>query len=171
MHLIVEDHVLGIKMIRKYKKKQGFTLLEMMVVVVIIGIIASFVAPKVSGYIRDAKVSAAKAEIQTLSSALTSYYSSHQEYAANLRILVTGGYLKKVKLNENKKVLDPWGIPYRYETQDTTGKKRQNFQLICAMADNIFGTEDDYSEDGGRKQKTSKDSFDDFDESLDFDSE
>jgi len=104
------------------KRLQGFTLIEIMVVVIIIGILAAIVAPNVIGRVDDARITAAKSDIATIEGALKMYRLdnfSYPETQHGLDALVTKpndptiknwnpeGYIER--LNN-----DPWGNPYQY---------------------------------------------------------
>lgn len=108
----------------KVKSAQtGFTLLEVMVVVVILGILAVLVVPKIISRPDEARVIAAKQDIASLMQALKLYRLDNQRYPATeqgLQALVarpkgdpvasnwkTGGYLERLPM-------DPWGNPYQY---------------------------------------------------------
>jgi len=108
----------------KLKSRQyGFTLLEVMVVVVILGILAALVVPKIISRPDDARVIAAKQDIASLLQALKLYRLDNQRYPATeqgLQALVArptsaplpanwkaGGYLERL-------AKDPWGNPYQY---------------------------------------------------------
>jgi general secretion pathway protein G len=108
---------------RKPKDSEGgFTLVEMLVVISIIGLIMALVGPRVLGYLSDSKVKAAKIQIESLSAALDLFYLDNGRYpAANegLTALVqrpssdntwNGPYLKT-----NAVPADPWGHPYLYK--------------------------------------------------------
>jgi len=106
----------------KYKSK-GFTLIEVMVVVVILGILAAFIVPKIAGRPDEAKVAKAKHDIQTIETALDLYKLDTGRYPSTdqgLDALINppstdpapnnwraGGYLKRLSS-------DPWGFPYQY---------------------------------------------------------
>jgi general secretion pathway protein G len=103
--------------------QRGFTLVEIMVVVVIIGILGALVVPKLLGRTGESRVVAAKVDISTLMQALKLYKLDNQRYPTTeqgLQSLIqkptsgpaangwkTGGYLEKLPK-------DPWGNPYQY---------------------------------------------------------
>jgi general secretion pathway protein G len=104
-------------------RRRGFTLIELLVVIAIIATLAAVVAPAVFRNVGDAKVSAAKSQIDIFSIALNSYRLDNDDYPTAergleaLRTLPAGGeaprnwkgpYLSRVV------PLDPWGRPYVY---------------------------------------------------------
>jgi general secretion pathway protein G len=103
------------------KNLRGFTLIEIMVVVVILGILAVTIIPQFMGTTNDAKISAAKAHIAELESALERLYVHMDRYPMpdeGLKILVEapandeankwrGPYVKQIRN-------DPWGNAYQY---------------------------------------------------------
>lgn len=108
---------------KKQQKISGFTLLEVMVVMVIIGILAALIVPNVMGRLDDAKIVAAKSDIAGLAQALKLYRLDNGRYPSSeqgLQALVvkpsteplpqnwkTNGYLDKLPK-------DPWGHDYKY---------------------------------------------------------
>ena len=111
--------------------QRGFTLIEIMVVVVILGILAALVAPKLMGRTDDARRVAAKQDVATLMQGLKLYRLDNQRYpttAQGLQALVTkpasgpdasgwktGGYLDKLPK-------DPWGNLYLYLSPGIRGE-------------------------------------------------
>jgi general secretion pathway protein G len=105
----------------------GFTLLELLVVVVIIGLLAGFVAPRYFGQVGKSELAVAKAQIDALEKALDQYRLDIGSYPNNefgLRALVerpadqpkwAGPYLRKAV------PLDPWGKPYVYKVPGEKG--------------------------------------------------
>lgn len=104
------------------KQSRGFTLIEIMVVVVILGFLAAIVAPNVLERIVDARIQSAKTQLQTIEAALTLYKLDnfkHPSTEHGIRALVerparpvapnwkSGGYLKKFPI-------DPWGNEFLY---------------------------------------------------------
>ena len=104
-------------------RQHGFTLLEVMVVVVILGILAALIVPKLISRPDEARIIAAKQDIASLLQALKLYRLDNQRYPTSeqgLQALVvkpdsdplppnwkSGGYIERLPR-------DPWGNPYQY---------------------------------------------------------
>jgi prepilin-type N-terminal cleavage/methylation domain-containing protein len=73
---------------------QGFTLVELLIVIVVLGILAGIVVFGVGRFRQDATTAACKADVATVSVAADAYGASTGNYPANLDVLVTGNYLK-----------------------------------------------------------------------------
>jgi len=109
------------KRANKYHAFGGFSLIELLVVVVILGLIASIVAPNLMGKIGGAKVKTTRVQVEDFASAVELYFLDIGEYPATslgLQALVSappntegwgGPYLRKSRIPE-----DPWGSPYQY---------------------------------------------------------
>ncbi|OWW18893.1 type II secretion system major pseudopilin GspG [Noviherbaspirillum denitrificans] len=111
--------------------QRGFTLIEIMVVVVIMGILAALVVPKLMGRADDARITAARQDIATLMQALKLYKLDNQRYPTTeqgLQALIAkptsgpaangwknGGYLDKLPK-------DPWGGQYQYLSPGVKGE-------------------------------------------------
>jgi general secretion pathway protein G len=102
------------------RRPEGFTLLEIMVVVIIIGVLAATIIPQFMGTTHDAKVSAAKSDVAQLESAMERFNLHMDRYPTmdqGLKVLVEapagedkkwrGPYIKVLRQ-------DPWGNPYQY---------------------------------------------------------
>ena len=126
-------------------QQHGFTLIEIMVVVVIIGILAALVGPRLFGQVDRARISAAKAEISTIENAMKFYRLDNFAYPTTeqgIEALVTrpndpniknwnpGGYLERVPT-------DPWGNPYVYRNPGTQGE----IDIVTLGADGVEGGE------------------------------
>ena len=124
----------------------GFTLIEIMVVVVIIGLLAAFILPNVFGNVEKAQIAKVKGDIQGIETALTMYKLDNFKYPSTdlgLAALVQrpndptvrnwreGGYIKRVSK-------DPWGNPYQYLYPGLHG---QEFDLYSFGADGQEGGE------------------------------
>jgi general secretion pathway protein G len=115
----------------KYVKDAGFTLIEIMVVIAIIGILATLIVPKIMGRPDEARATAAKHDVGTLVQAFKLYRLDIGRYPTTeqgVKALVekptsepvpqnwkTGGYLDSIPK-------DPWGNPYQYANPGTRGE-------------------------------------------------
>ena len=112
------------------RQQHGFTLIEIMVVVIILGILAAIVAPNVIGRVDDAQITKAKTEIRNLESSLKFYRLDNFAYPTteqglealaskpadpNIKNWKSGGYIPRVPN-------DPWGNSYLYLNPGTNGE-------------------------------------------------
>lgn len=81
-------------MLKMFSKKRGFTLVELMVVVIIIGILVAIAIPLYSGIQQKAKESACEANVRTISGAAAMYHAENGSFPADVVALVTDGYLQ-----------------------------------------------------------------------------
>ena len=128
------------------KAQHGFTLIELMVVMIILGLLAALVVPRMFGRIGEAKKKAANAQIELFGTALDSFRLDVGRYpttAEGLEALITqvsgsegwnGPYLKKIEIPA-----DPWNNPYHYEAPGKYG----DYDLYSYGADNAEGGEGD----------------------------
>ncbi len=137
------------KMSNNRFKEKGFTLIELMVVIVILGILAGFVVPKIMGRPEEARRMKAKVQIESIGTALNLYKLDNGSYPTTeqgLQALVeaptvgklpkawrNGGYLEKGKVPK-----DPWGNVYLYLCPGVHG----DFDLFSYGADGEPGGED-----------------------------
>ena len=140
---------------RLYRENKGFTLVELMLVVIIIGILVAMVMPRLAGRTEQARTAAATADIEmNIGSALDLYeldngnYPSTSEGLNGLMVKPAsasgwrGPYLKK-------KPVDPWGNPYVYKYPGTHGA---DYDLYSYGKDGSEGGDDDVANwDAGDK--------------------
>jgi general secretion pathway protein G len=125
----------------------GFTLLELMVVLLVLVLLASIAAPRVTHYLQRAKVEAAKVQVEALAAAVDSFHLDMGRFPSNdegLQALLQrppdgakwdGPYVKK-----RDSLTDPWGHAYRYRSPGEHG----DYDLFTQGA----------SEGGGEDSKT-----------------
>jgi general secretion pathway protein G len=111
------------------RRQAGFTLIEIMVVVVIIGVLAALVVPGVLGRADDARITAARSDIASLMQALKLYKLDNQRYPSaeqGLDALVHKPSVGSVPMNwkvyVEKLPNDPWGRPYQYANPGVQGE-------------------------------------------------
>ena len=136
----------------KKTHSEGFTLLELLVVIVIIGLLAGYVAPRYFAQVGRSEVQVARAQIDALEKALDQYRLDMKRYPSaeeGLEALVAapagaktwqGPYLKKAVPS------DPWGQPYVYRAGGVSGE----FELVSLGRDGKPGGTGDDADIGAR---------------------
>ena len=135
----------------KTRSGRGFTLLELLVVIVIIGLLAGFVAPRYFSQIGKSEVQVARAQIDSLDKALDQYRLDIRRYPTaeqGLKALTerpsnepqwNGPYLRKAV------PLDPWGRPYVYRVPGAKGE----YELLSYGKDGQPGGSGENADIGG----------------------
>ena len=133
------------------RKSRGFTLLELMVVIVIIGVLAALIAPKILDRVVQAKITAAQSDINTLMNALKIYKLDNGRYPSTdqgLQSLVakptTGNVPGNWKSYLDKLPEDPWHHPYQYANPGAHGE----IDVFSFGADGQAGGEGDDADIG-----------------------
>jgi general secretion pathway protein G len=88
--------------------EQGFTLLELMIVMVVIGLLAAIAIPSYTSNIRNAKEAVLKEDLHVMRQAIDSYTVDKQKAPQSLDDLVQGGYLKAMPIDPFTKRSDTW---------------------------------------------------------------
>ena len=127
------------------RNEKGFTMVELLVVILIISMLAAFVTPKMFRRLGEAKKDIARAKMANIENAIGRFYIDCGMYPENLEDLVeaptefeekwTGPYLKRSEL------LDPWENPYLFEEEGVVNPG--SFDLISYGADGQQGGEGD----------------------------
>ena len=122
------------------RKDAGFTLIEILLVVVIIGILAAIAVPRLAGKVEGAQRSAAKQGISVIEGAVDVYEVDNGKLPESLQNLITKGsepnwngpYIRKVE-----SLKDPWGHEFQYT------KSGDTYTVASAGPDGSFGSGDD----------------------------
>lgn len=136
------------------RSKAGFTLVEMLLVLVILSTLAALVVPKLAGRTQQADETAAQSDISTMSNLLDAFEVDNGYYpdtSDGLELLVVdpgdsrwrGPYMEKVPV-------DPWGNAYIYEYPGS--ENESGFDLYSMGVDGRENTEDDIFKDGKRSE-------------------
>jgi len=137
-------------MLRKIEKEQGFTLIEILIVVVILGFLASTVGPELFNKVSQAERTSAQNQLDVFKTALDSYRLDNRNYPSTeqgLQALIkeptgsppannwNGPYLEKKEIPT-----DPWGNDYQYKSPGDHNQHK--YDLWSKGADNTAGGED-----------------------------
>lgn len=127
---------------KKRDKRGGFTLVELLVVLVILSLIMGLVGPRVLAYLSDARSKSARLQIESLASALDLFYLDTGRYPTTSEGL--GALVAKVPnvdrwngpyLNQTTLPVDPWGNSYEYRSPGETGP----YEIVSLGADGRKG--------------------------------
>jgi general secretion pathway protein G len=128
------------------RNKSGFTLLELMVVLLILALLGSIAAPRVTKYLSKAKSDTAALQVNALSAAVESFYLDTGRYPTNeegLGVLVTAPVSKEEwdgpYIQKKDSLTDPWKRPFRYKVPG----KASEFDVFTLGADGVEGGQGD----------------------------
>jgi general secretion pathway protein G len=102
---------------RRTARESGFTLLELIIVVAIIGILATIAMPALKDVPRRANEAVLKTNLHTMRDVIDQYYGDKGKYPTSLDQLVEKGYLRKIPVDPMTKRNDSWEFEYE-ETSD-----------------------------------------------------
>ena len=129
---------------KSFRGRRGFTLIELMVVLVIIGVLAALIVPNMLDRAEDARVTAARTDVNNLMQALKLYKLDNLRYPSGeqgLQALVTKPTVGTIPPNWrpylDKLPSDPWGHPYQYANPGLNGE----IDVYSFGADGVAGGE------------------------------
>ena len=122
--------------------RAGFTLIEILVAVAIIGILGTIATINVTSFLERSRVTAAKEAVGNIKGAVLNYQIQSKKLPSDLRVLVTANGDEEPILEGGEGALeDPWGNEYKLEKN---GKK---IAVVSAGPDGEFGNDDDIRSD------------------------
>lgn len=122
--------------------RAGFTLIEILVAVAIIGILGTIATINVTSFLEKSRVTAAKEAVGNIKGAVLNYQIQTKKIPSDLRVLVTASGDEEPILEGGEGALeDPWGNEYKLER---SGKK---IAVVSAGPDGEFGNDDDIRSD------------------------
>ena len=135
------------------RKRKGFTLIELMLVVAILGVLGLVVATEIFPYFAKSQITVAKTNIDILKQAVEAYrMDNFLKLPSSLEELLqpNENHLNKPYIEKAEDLIDPWGNPYVYQVQGS------DFEIISYGADGMEGGEGENADisSKGDKQNT-----------------
>jgi general secretion pathway protein G len=124
--------------------EQGFTLLELMIVMVVIGLLAAIAIPSYTNNIRNAKEAVLKEDLHTMRTAIDSYTVDKQKAPETLDDLVQAGYLKTMPKDPFTNRSDTW-VPAEDDSMSTTDQTQSGINDVHSGAQQTASDGTSYS--------------------------
>ncbi len=135
---------------QEQKMRAGFTIMEVMIAVMVIGLLASGAAVGITKMMKKANLNSARSGVQAVASAMKQYKMDNGKYPSDLKDLIKEDDDGDAYLDGGEGSLeDPWRNEYKLEWKN--GKR--NFVIISAGDDGEFGTDDDIRSDDLKRKK------------------
>ncbi|MFH0944080.1 MAG: type II secretion system protein GspG [Planctomycetota bacterium] len=133
--------------------ERGFSLMELMVVIAILGILSTIVVTNVIPMLAKGKVNAAKTSIDSLKGAVTTYHMNNNRLPETLQVLTQPdqNYFNEVYIENESTLIDPWGNAFDYKPEG--GRK---FEILSYGADGLPGGEPGSEDEDLSSRGTSK---------------
>ncbi len=129
--------------------QRGFTLVEVMVVIVILGILATIVARNVIGQSDQARIDSCKIQVLDLQDAVDLYYLRNVKMPEDWNVLMEKDSTGNAFLKVTEAPVDPWGNEYLLKP----GERANQMFVVSVGPDQQEGTEDDISSETARNRK------------------
>lgn len=120
---------------RNAMRERGFTLLELIIVIAIIGILATIAMPALKDVPRRANEAVLKTNLHTLRDVIDQYYGDKGKYPTSMQQLVEMGYLRKIPSDPMTKRSDTWVFEYEQTDKDAPPPESASGEALPGITD------------------------------------